>query len=212
VRDEDHGPPLVRHSAQRLEQDVGFLRRQHRGRLVQDQDARVAIKGLQDLDALLLPQRQLPDARTWIDVEAVALRDLADAALDRPRADPEGAALAAMVAEHDVLRDGERLDEAEVLVHHADACIERIAWRLEVDRPAVEEDLALVRPVEAGEDVRESALAGPVLAEQRVNLARSRLELDAVVRDDAGKALRDPAHRHSRRGARGAPPVRLLRH
>ena len=35
-------------------------------------------------------------------------------------------------------------------------------------------------------------LAGAVLAEQRVHLARGRLEVDAVVRDDAGEALRDP--------------------
>ena len=212
VRDEDHGAPLVRHAAQRLEQHLRLLRREHRGRLVQDQDARVPIERLEDLDALLLAERQLPDARARIDVEAVALRDLADAALDRPRVDPERAALAAVVAEDDVLRDGERLDEPEVLVHHADARVERVARRIEVHRPAVEEDLALVRAVEAGEDVRERALAGPVLAEQRVNLARGRLELDAVVREDAGKALRDPAHRNSRRGARGAPPVRLLDH
>ena len=87
--------------------------------------------------------------------------------------------------------------------------VERVARRVEVHRPAVEEDLALVRPVEAGEDVRERALAGAVLAEQRVHLARSGLEVDAVVRDHAGKALRDPAHRHggSRRGAAGAPPI-----
>ena len=64
-----------------------------------------------------------------------------------------------------------------------------------VDRLAVEEDLALVGPVEAGEDVRERALAGAVLAEQRVHLALGRLEVDAVVRDDAGEPLRDPAER-----------------
>src|SRR5262249_38077662 len=61
------------------------------------------------------------------------------------------------------------------------------------------------------EDVRERALAGAVLAEQRVHLARGRLEVDAVVRDDAGELLRDAARedRRSGRGAVGAPPLRL---
>ena len=84
----------------------------------------------------------------------------------------------------------------------------RGAWKW--TRRPLSEDLALVRPVEAGEDVRERALAGAVLAEQRVHLADGRLEVDAVVRDDAGEALRDPAHRNGRRGAVGAPPVHPL--
>ena len=51
------------------------------------------------------------------------------------------------------------------------------------DRLAEEGDLALVRAVEAGEDVGERRLAGAVLAEQRVHLADGGLEVDAVVRD-----------------------------
>ena len=86
---------------------------------------------------------------------------------------------------------------------------------------AVELDLALVGPIEAGEDVRERRLAGAVLPEQRVHLARGRLEVDAVVRDDAREALRDAEHAHRRRrrgaGRAGASPVhdgrrRLLTH
>ena len=52
------------------------------------------------------------------------------------------------------------------------------------------EDLALVGPVEAVEDVHQRRLAGAVLAEQRVHLAAAEVEVDVVVRDDAGKALR----------------------
>ena len=46
-------------------------------------------------------------------------------------------------------------------------------------------------------------LPGAVLSEERVHLSGGRLEVDAVVRDDARKALRDPAHPHGRcrRGA-----------
>ena len=42
---------------------LGLLRREHGGRLVQDQNARVAVERLEDLDALLLADRELPDLR-----------------------------------------------------------------------------------------------------------------------------------------------------
>ena len=108
-----------------------------------------------------------------VDAQAVALGELGDHGVDRLVPDEERLPFRAVVAEHDVLGDRERADEAEVLVHHADAFVERVARRVEVHRLAVEEDLALVRPVEAREDVGEGRLAGAVLAEQRVHLARA---------------------------------------
>src|SRR5688572_4939302 len=82
-----------------------------------------------------------------------------------------------------------RSDEAEVLVHHADADVERIPRRAEGNGLAADVQLAGVRVVEAGEDVRERALPGAVLAEQRVHLADGRLEVDPVVGDDAREPL-----------------------
>ena len=72
--------PSAAISRMRLEEHVRLLRRQHRGRLVEDQDARLAVERLQDLDALLLAERELPDAGARIDGEPVALRELGDAA------------------------------------------------------------------------------------------------------------------------------------
>ena len=109
-------------------------------------------------------------------------------ALDRARLDDEPPRLLAMLAEDDVLGDRERRHEPEVLVHHPDPGLDRVARRVEVHRLAVEPDLALVRPVQADEDVRERALAGAVLAEERVHLAGRGLEVDAVVREDAGES------------------------
>ena len=53
----------------RGEQRLGLLRRQHRGRLVEDQHARAAVQRLQDLHALALADRQLGDARVGIDAQ-----------------------------------------------------------------------------------------------------------------------------------------------
>ena len=94
-----------------------------------------------------------------------------------------------MVAEHHVLGDGERLHEPEVLVHHPDPGVDPVARRVEGDRSAVDLHLTFVGAIEAGEDVRQRALAGAVLAEQGVHLALERLEVDAVV----GKRLREIA-------------------
>ena len=78
----------------------------------------------------------------------------------------------------------------------------RGAWN--VDGPVVDPDLAGIGAIEAGEDVRESRLACAVLAEQRVHLARGRLEVDAVVGDDAREALDDSVQLD--RGHEAHPP------
>ena len=82
------------------------------------------------------------------------------------------------IAEHDVLGDGEPIDQPEVLVHHADPVGEAVARAAQPDRFAVAFDVALVGPVQAAQHRRQGALAGPVLAEDRVDLAGSHVEVD----------------------------------
>ncbi len=94
--------------------------------------------------------------------------------------------------EHDVLGDRHHRNQHEVLVHHPDAVLDRRLRRAQLRRLAVDQDLALVRPVEPVDDVHQRRLAGTVLAEQRVHLALAQVEVDGVVRDDAWEALRDP--------------------
>src|SRR5262249_19602326 len=157
---------------------------------------------------LLLAERELPDARARIDGEAVAPREIRHAPLDRVRVQEKRPADVAVVAEHDVLRNRERVDEPKVLMHHRDAGVERVTGRVELDRISPQPDLTLVRPVQPGEDVGQRRLAGAVLAEQRVYLAGSRLEVDVLVRDDSGEPLRDSPQRdrRRRRGGLRLPP------
>ena len=97
-----------------------------------------------------------------------------------------------------------------MLVHHPDARIDPVARGVEGDGRTVDLHLALVCAIEAGEDVGEGALAGAVLAEQGVDLALERLEVDGVVGDDAGKSLGDPAACDRGRAYRD-PPKQPLR-
>ena len=63
-----------------------------------------------------------------------------------------------------------------------------------VDGVAVEADLAGVGAGEAVDDLHQRALAGAVLADERVHLARVDVEVDAIVRaTPPGNVLRDPA-------------------
>ena len=68
-----------------LEELLRLLRREHRRRLVEDEDVRLAIERLEDLHALLLPHRDVLDPRVRVDGEPVAVGDLPHAPLGLAR-------------------------------------------------------------------------------------------------------------------------------
>jgi len=107
VRDEDDRRAVLPQSSQDRHQLGDLLRREHGGRLVEHEDARVAIERAEDLDALLHADRDVLDAGARVDREPVAVRELLHAFAcraavkdaDRSR----GTGLDRLVAEHDVL-------------------------------------------------------------------------------------------------------------
>ena len=191
VRDEDDRLPLGLEGFDDLEELLRLLRREDRGRLVEDEDLRAPEERLQDLRTLLLADRDLLDPGARVDGQPESLRQLADLPLGL--ADVEHRAAARLVREHDVLRDRHHRDEHEVLVHHADPEVDRVARRADLDLVAAQKDLALVGRVEPVEDVHERRLAGSVLAQEGVHLAGRQLEVDLVVRDDSREPLGDAA-------------------
>ena len=94
-------------------------------------------------------------------------------------------------AEPDVLRDGERVEQREVLEHHRDAERARVVRAADRGRRAVPEEVAGVRRGRAVDDLHERRLARAVLAEDRVDLSGRDRERDVVVRNDVPVALRD---------------------
>ena len=66
-------------------------------------------------------------------------------------------------------------------------------------------DLPGVRTVGPGEHLDERRLAGTVLAQQAVHLARGDVEIDLVERANAGELLDDAAHLQQRRASSGSP-------
>ena len=190
VGDEDDGRALVLELTHDVHQLVGLLGREHRGRLVEDEHLRVTRERLDDLDALLHTDREVFDLGVGIDVETEAGADLAHLGA-RGLEVEHAASLGVLVAEHDVLSDGEDGDQHEVLVHHADAGVHGVAGTLELLHFVVQEDLALVGSVEAVEHVHQGRLAGAVLTQETVNLTGLDDEVDVVIRRKRSKALRN---------------------
>ena len=60
---------------------------------------------------------------------------------------------------------------------------------VEADRPAVEDDLALARRMEAGEDLHQRRLAGAVVADHAQHLALGEMEVDVIERGDRAEEL-----------------------
>ena len=191
---------LVGEPAQRLEQRLDRLRRQHRRRLVHDEEVRVLQQAADDLDALALADRHRVHVPAGIERQPVPGRHVADARRQ------VGPGARGVEREGDVLGDRQRLEQREVLEHHADAELARLRRVGHRHRPAVPEDRAGVGLADAVDDLHQRRLAGAVLAQHRVDLAGLHAEVDAVVGDDRRIDLGDagepqPRHRGRRRVA-----------
>src|SRR4029450_11976859 len=64
VADEDDRPPRLAELPQVAEQVLRLVRREDRRRFVEDEDLRTTVERLQDLDALLLTDREVLDDRS----------------------------------------------------------------------------------------------------------------------------------------------------
>jgi hypothetical protein len=190
VRDEDNGRPGGLQLPDDAEQVFGLGRGEHRGRLVEDQHGRLPDQRLDDLDPLLDADRQVLHQRVRVYCEPVAPGQLAHVAAGL--APVEQARRAGFLhAEGDVLRDREHGHEHEVLVHHPDAGRDGVLGRGKVDRLPVQQDIALVGLQQPIQDVHQGRLAGAVLAEQGVHLARGHGQIDPVVGHQRAEPLGD---------------------
>ena len=183
VRDVEDRAAARGELAQRLEQLLDLLRRQHRGRLVHDQEPGIEEQRAHDLDPLALADAERRDDAARIELELVGLEHPVELGEQFARRQ------ARVEAEGDVFQHRHRLEQREVLEHHADAEAPRGAGIRDPDGRAVEDDLSLVGREDAVDHLDESRFSRAVLAEQGVDLARLDAEIDVVIGADAGKRL-----------------------
>ena len=178
--------PFFGQPAQRLEQFVHFLRRQHRCRFVHDQQARILQQAAHDLDTLAFANRQGVNVTVGVERQAVLLRYLADTggqvALRQFRRYAEG----------DILLDRHRIEQREMLEHHADTQLARRIGTGNLNLFAFPKHPPCIGLLDAVDKFHERRFAGAVLAQQRVNFAGHDFQADIVVRDHAGIGLGDP--------------------
>jgi hypothetical protein len=110
----------------------------------------------------------------------------------------------ALVAEEDVLLDGEVGHEAELLVDHHDPGGLRLDRVAEGARGAGHHDLAGRRRVETADQLEERRLAGAVLAQDGVHLAGVDVDVDAVQDLDGSERHRQAAPLEQRAAAFGS--------
>jgi len=134
VRDEDDRASFVAQRTHAREEPRRILLAKHRGRLVEDEDARVAREALRDLDELRFGDRQQPRLARKFDLRAERRKEFACAAPLRGAVDRNAAERGGLASERDILRDIERGHEVEFLMHHRDARAQRVGRLLERDR------------------------------------------------------------------------------
>ena len=180
-----------------VEQQLRLAARNHRSRLVEHQKLRIAHQRLCDLDHLLIRDAQLLHQRAGVEMMAEPVERFAGASVHRGVVDQSEPRLR-RVAEEDVLRDRQLGEKNEFLVDHMDAGVFRLLGRRPAARDAVEDDLAAIRRVGAGDGLDQCRLAGAVFAEQRVDFAGFRLEIHSVEGFDPRKRLGDAVKRDHR--------------
>jgi hypothetical protein len=198
VRDQQHRGAAFAQAPQCREELFRFLRREHGGGLIQDQDPRTTHECLEDLQALPFAHRQVFDGPVQPHVQAGVVHQ---------RVEP-GAQLVPRIvqppmtlcAEQDVVERAEGLDEHEVLMHHADAQRNRVFRVVDAHGQAIDPDAAAVGAVKTIQHRHQRALAGAVLADDAVHRAGVDRQIDITIRLHRTEALVDAVHRHGRRG------------
>ena len=196
VRDEDDPEPLVPRGDRMTEDDRRLLDAERRRRLVEDQDLGPEVLGPCDRQGLPFATRERADellrvANVDPDVVHLLLGDPGGLVRIEPLEGPEPGRR--LVAEEEVPADAHQRHDREVLVDGRDAGVQSVPGRPEGHRLAVDGERALVRRVDAREGLDQGRLAGPVVAEEAVDLAGPDLERDAFEGDDGAEVLRDVA-------------------
>ena len=168
--------------------EVGDFRlAQGRGRLVHDDEPRLHGERPGDLDQLLLGDREIANQCHWVAFETNFVGDRAGVVGEAPPADEEPRAR--FPTDEHVLGDRHLRDEGELLVDGDDAGALGVVGRPEGDRLAEQLDFTRVRALRAGQDLEQSRLTGPVLAQERVDLGLPHFETDVLKRQHAREAL-----------------------
>ncbi|MPN15273.1 hypothetical protein SDC9_162603 [bioreactor metagenome] len=183
VADVENRAAFAGQTAQHHEQLFDGLWREHRGRLVQNQHARLGEQRADDFHPLHLAHRQGVHRAMRIDLQPVV------AGSGLHALDHLGQRNAFVETQPDVFRHGQRIEQAEMLKHHGDAEVPRLLRVADLHRLAIDDDAALVGLDRAVDDLHERGLARPVFAQNGVDFSWKHLQRHPIVRHHGGVSL-----------------------
>ena len=138
-----------------------------------------------------LASGRLPDDGVRPEVEPGVRDEPVEPLAQRAAIDEAGAPR--LGAEEHVLGHGQPRDERDLLGDERDPADERLARRPERDRRPPQDQVALILREDAGDDLAQGGLAGPVLADERVDRARPDGDRDIVEGPGRPEGLPEPA-------------------
>ena len=189
VRDIDDGDALVAQLLDNAEHNLQLAVGQNGRRLIHDQDAGIIVNGVHDLDDLLFRDGQRRDLRVDVDVHAEIFNDLPRAAA---HALPVNQTVFQLdVAKEHIFRNAQRLGQLDFLMDNADAGTACLDGAVKAAGLAVQNDFALIRLVDTGQNLNQGGLACAVLADQTVDGAALNVDGDVIQRLDAGELFCD---------------------
>lgn len=195
MRDENDGVSRRRKGTQPPEKLLRFFRREHRGRFVENEYARIVGECFHDLEPLLRADGQAFDPSFGIEGQARAPGDVRDA-VSCPLLVETSA-----TSERDVLGDGHRRHVREVLMHHTNAGIDGVGRC--PDDAITRRDATGIGCRQTEGDAHERRFAGAVFSEEGVHGAAPNADGDVLECDGCSVALRDAGEREYYIGING---------
>ena len=182
-----------------LEERLLLTGAQGRGGLVHQDDLGVEGHRLGDLEKLHVRETERRDLGVRVDLDPEFGEYLPAAPLHRRLVahsqPPEQPVRAPQIAaQEEIALDVHQPHEAQLLVDDADAEFARERGGAPLDHAAFELHLAGIFFDDARDDLDHGGLAGPVLAQEHVDLAGANAEIHLVERHDARERLADSAH------------------
>ncbi|MNX85707.1 hypothetical protein D3C86_1175570 [compost metagenome] len=185
VDDADAALPEITNDAEEM---LDLALRQRRCRLVHDENVGIVGNRLGDLDHLTACHRKLTNTGFRIEIDTQPLKQGLGAAIHFAVIN-EAQPVFRLAADPDVFRNRHVSHQVQFLMDHGDAVLQRIERGIETDRRAFQANFAVVRLVDAGENLHQRRFAGAILAHQRMHGAALEVELHIIERHDAGKFL-----------------------
>ena len=126
MRDEDHRAPFIAQQTQTREQSRRFAFSQHCGGFIKNQHTRIAGEALGDLNELRLCDGEFTGGAVKIKICSEHREQFARACRLRRAINRHTEPSRALTAEQNVFGNAERRHKIEFLMHHRDACGQRV--------------------------------------------------------------------------------------